>query len=44
MEIGYTEEQQALRQEVRDYYAGLLTPEIEEQLSQSHGVGEAPRR
>jgi alkylation response protein AidB-like acyl-CoA dehydrogenase len=44
MEIGYTDEQQALRQELRAYYASLLTPEIEEELSHSHGVGPAVRR
>ena len=33
MEIGYTEEQQALRNELREYYAKLLTPEVEEQLA-----------
>jgi alkylation response protein AidB-like acyl-CoA dehydrogenase len=43
MEIGYTDEQQALRQELRAYYAKLLTPEVEEALSHSHGVGEAMR-
>src|SRR3954462_846028 len=44
MEIGYTDEQQALRQELRSYYAKLLTPEVEEALSRSHGVGEAMRK
>ena len=44
MEIGYTEEQQDLRRELRDYYTNLLTPEVEEELSQSHGIGAAPRR
>ena len=44
MEIGYTEEQQALRRELRDYYANLLTPAVEEELSQSHGIGPGPRR
>ena len=28
MYIGYTEEQEALRQELRAYYAELLTPEL----------------
>ena len=41
MEIGYTEEQQALRQELREYYANLLTPEVEEELANSHGIGPA---
>ena len=44
MEIGYTEEQQALRRELRDYYTNLLTPEVEEELVLSHGIGAAPRR
>jgi alkylation response protein AidB-like acyl-CoA dehydrogenase len=44
MEIGYTEEQQALRRELRAYYANLLTPEVEEELAQGHGIGPAVRR
>jgi alkylation response protein AidB-like acyl-CoA dehydrogenase len=44
MEIGYTEEQQALRQELRDYYTKLLTPEVEEELSHSAGIGPVVRR
>ena len=44
MEIGYTEEQHALRRQLREYYAGLLTPEVEEELSQSHGIGPTVRR
>jgi alkylation response protein AidB-like acyl-CoA dehydrogenase len=44
MEIGYTEEQQALRQELREYYANLLTPEVEAELAQSHGIGPTVRR
>ncbi len=44
MEIGFTEEQLALRRELRDYYAALLTPEVEEELAQSHGIGPAVRR
>jgi alkylation response protein AidB-like acyl-CoA dehydrogenase len=44
MEIGYTEEQQDLRRELRDYYSNLLTPEVEEELAQSHGIGPGPRR
>src|ERR1700732_5314935 len=44
MEIGYTEEQQALRQELREYYATLLTPEVEAELAQSHGIGPTVRR
>ena len=44
MEIGFTEEQQALRRELRDYYAGLLTPDVEEELANSHGIGPTVRR
>jgi 3-oxocholest-4-en-26-oyl-CoA dehydrogenase alpha subunit len=44
MEIGYTEEQQALRQELREYYANLLTPEVEAELALSHGIGPTVRR
>jgi alkylation response protein AidB-like acyl-CoA dehydrogenase len=44
MEIGYTEEQQALRRELRDYYSNLLTPEVEAELAQSHGIGPTVRR
>jgi len=44
MEIAYTEEQQALKSELRAYYQNLLTPEVEQELSQSHGIGPAVRR
>jgi alkylation response protein AidB-like acyl-CoA dehydrogenase len=43
MYIGYTEEQEALRRELRAYYAKLLTPEVEEALAHANGVGEAMR-
>jgi alkylation response protein AidB-like acyl-CoA dehydrogenase len=43
MYIGYTEEQEALRKELRAYYGKLLTPEVEEALSQAGGVGPIPR-
>ena len=33
MEIAYTEEQQALKSELRAYYQNLLTPEVEEELA-----------
>jgi alkylation response protein AidB-like acyl-CoA dehydrogenase len=42
--VGLDEEQQALRQELRDYYARLLTPEVKEQLARAHGVGPDMRR
>jgi len=44
MEIGYTAEQEALRREIREYYAALLTPEVESQLAQSHGIGPTVRQ
>jgi alkylation response protein AidB-like acyl-CoA dehydrogenase len=42
--IGYDEEQETLRQELRAYYADLLTPEVQEQLNAAHGVGPNMRR
>jgi alkylation response protein AidB-like acyl-CoA dehydrogenase len=42
--IGYTPEQEALRQELRDYYSRLLTSDVEEELSRSEGVGPTVRR
>ncbi|HVX21527.1 MAG TPA: acyl-CoA dehydrogenase family protein [Acidimicrobiales bacterium] len=44
MEIGYTAEQEALRQELRDYYARLLTPEVEADLAESFGIGPTVRQ
>src|ERR1019366_6979097 len=44
MEIAYTEEQQALKSELRSYYQNLLTPELELELSQSHGIGPTVRK
>ncbi len=44
MEIGYTEEQQALQRQLRDYYADLLTPEVEAQLVRGAGIGPDMRR
>jgi len=44
MEIAYTEEQQALKSELRAYYENLLTPEVEQELSQAHGIGPVVRR
>ncbi len=44
MEIGYTEEHQALRNRLREYYSNLLTPEVEAQLADSHGIGPHMRR
>ncbi len=44
MHIGYTEEQEKLRQELRTYYRELLTPEVEAELGHEHGVGPTTRR
>jgi alkylation response protein AidB-like acyl-CoA dehydrogenase len=44
MQIAYTDEQQALRQELRDYYTKLLTPEVEAELAQAQGIGPVVRR
>lgn len=44
MEIGYTDEQQALQRELRAYYAELLTPEVEAQLAVGGGIGPDMRR
>jgi alkylation response protein AidB-like acyl-CoA dehydrogenase len=44
MEIGYTPEQEALGQELRRYYADLLTPEVEAELAVAQGIGPAVRR
>ena len=44
MFIGYTEEQQALRKELRAYYEKLLTPEVREALAREHGTGPTNRR
>lgn len=44
MYIGLTEEQAQLRQEVREYYEKLLTPEVREKLTGSGGVGPENRR
>ncbi len=43
MYIGYTEEQEALRRELRAYYDKLLTPEIREGLHAGKGVGPVMR-
>ncbi|HET9542885.1 MAG TPA: acyl-CoA dehydrogenase family protein [Acidimicrobiales bacterium] len=44
MYVGYDEDQQALRQELRDYYAELLTPEVQDGLADANGVGPAMRK
>ena len=43
MYIGYNEEQQSLRDELRDYYEKLLTPEVREGLARGQGIGECMR-
>ena len=44
MYLAYTDEQESLRRELRSYYEQLLTPEVEAELANSHGVGPALRR
>ncbi len=44
MRLGYTDEQEKLRQELRSYYAKLLTPDVQAELAGSRGVGPALRR
>src|SRR5919201_4271462 len=44
MHIGYSEEQESLRQELRAYYERLLTPEVEAALAAGHGVGPPMRK
>ena len=43
MEIGYTPEQEELRDTLRSYYETLLTPEIEAELAVSGGIGPTVR-
>jgi len=44
MEISYTEEQQALKSELRAYYQNLLTPEVEAGLVHAGGIGPVVRK
>ncbi|MCU1456229.1 MAG: acyl-CoA dehydrogenase [Actinomycetia bacterium] len=44
MYVGLSEEHVELRQKLREYYAELLTPELEDLLSRSEGIGPVPRR
>jgi len=44
MYIGYDEQQDALKAELRAYYEKLLTPEIREGLSEGHGIGPVQRQ
>ena len=43
MYIGYDESQETLRNELRAYYAKLLTPDVQAALREGHGVGSAMR-
>ncbi len=44
MYIGLTPELEELRDELRAYYAKLLTPEVEAELNTGEGVGPVPRK
>jgi alkylation response protein AidB-like acyl-CoA dehydrogenase len=44
MRLAYSPEHEALRQELRAYYAKLLTPEIREEVGRSEGVGPVVRK
>ncbi len=44
MYIGLTPELTELRDELRDYYSKLLTPEVEAKLSTGEGIGPVPRK
>ncbi len=44
MYIGYDDEQQKLRDELRAYYAKLLTPEIRQAIHEEHGCGPVHRQ
>jgi alkylation response protein AidB-like acyl-CoA dehydrogenase len=43
MRLAYTDEQEALRQELADYYEKLLTDEVRDTLAIEHGVGPVTR-
>jgi len=44
VKLAYSEKHEALRQELRGYYAKLLTPEIMEEVRRSEGVGPSVRK
>ncbi|MBI1816747.1 MAG: acyl-CoA dehydrogenase family protein [Deltaproteobacteria bacterium] len=44
MKLSYSPQHEALRQELRQYYKKLLTPEITEEIGRSEGVGPGPRK
>lgn len=43
MYVGYSEEHEALRDELRAYYGRLLTPQVQTELREGEGVGPAAR-
>ena len=43
MYVGLSKEQEALRDELRAYYDGLLTPEVEDDLRKGEGVGQVSK-
>jgi len=44
MRLAYSAQHEALRQELREYYKKLLTPEIAEEIGRSEGVGPITRK
>ena len=42
MKVGFTQEQDALRQTLRSYFEDLMTPELKEEVSHSLGEGGGP--
>jgi len=44
MQIGYDEDQQSLRKQLREYYEQLLTPEVQRDLERTGSVGPVMRR
>ena len=44
MQIGYDEDQQSLRKQLREYYEQLLTPEVQRDLELTGSVGPVMRR
>src|SRR6266404_3632460 len=44
MKLAYSPQHEELRQELREYYKKLLTPEIHEEVGRSEGVGPIMRK
>jgi len=44
MKLAYSPQHEALRQELRQYYQRLLTPEVRDEVSRSEGVGPIVRK